>query len=148
MTQSWKNWRWKLGLGIAVATSAIASGYYALAVQIQVPMENRLRLISITSDASANNPSPGKIYVNIQEKKQTSGPYPINPGQEVPLGIDVCFQNTLTVKLFDQVNEEKPQFIDQKPVSIISVPPLVFEGKGNGVRYTLNYQIVPFGCSE
>ncbi|WP_414586718.1 hypothetical protein [Scytonema sp. PCC 10023] len=168
MTQSWKNWSWKLGLGIAVATSAICScGYYAMAentktpfpliswtlgrpkVQINPPVPwgaNKLRFKSIRSDAPANNSSSGKIYIYIQDYNVTSDPYPINPGQEVQLGMDICFNNTLTVELDYQINQEEPQIVGHKPVSSSSSSPLVFDGISNGAPYTLNYEVVPGGC--
>lgn len=108
---------------------------------------SKLRLKSISSDAFAYNPSLNKIYVHIKEAGLTWGPYPINPGEEVQLGIDKCFNNTLTVTLLYQNNEEKPQFVGEQPVSITyasSLLPLVFEG--NNARYTLNYQIEPGDC--
>jgi hypothetical protein len=168
MTQSWKNWSWKLGLGIAVAMSAISScGYYAMAENTKRPFPliswtlgrpkfepvpptrqgaNILRFKSIRSDAPANNSSSGKIYIYIQDYNVTSDPYPINPGKEVSLGMDICFNDTLTVELDHQVNQEEPQIVGYKPVSSYSSLPLVFDGISNGAPYTLKYEIVRGGC--
>ena len=146
---SWKSWSRKLGLGIAVATSAIAScGYYALAENTEKsypPAQsafNMLHLKSLSSDGPANNPSLDKIYIRVAG--QTWGPYPINPRNDAPLDINICFNNTLTVDLFSQVNQENPEFVGEKPV----LPPLPLEfGDPNRIDYTMNYEIVPGGCN-
>lgn len=164
MTQSWKHWSWKLGVVIAVVTSAIAScSYYAFAQNTKIFPEierlrqqqepqapggiNKLRLKSIRLDAPANNPSPSKVWVYIQEKNHSSGPYTINPGTELPLSMDECFNDTLTVELDAQVNQKYPQIVGSRPVLANSSLPLVF-GNPNSTHYTLNYEIVSEGCKE
>ena len=167
MTQSWKRWSWKLGLGIAVATSVISScGYYAMAGNTKKPFllswtlgkflfqpvspnpntgrTNKLRFKSIRSNA--NYPSSGKIYIYIQESDVTSDPYPISSGKEVSLDMDICFNNTVTVEVHHQVNQEYPEIVGQKPVLNFSSSTLVFDGISKGAPYTLNYEVVPEGC--
>ena len=165
MTQSWKSSSWKLGLGIAVVTSAIAScGYYAVAqdtetpfpLQIKRPLKiqvdpggkrgNLLQLTSLTSDAPVSN-----ISVRIKETRAISGPYTINPGNPIPLNINSCFRNTLTVQLVNtEGNPTSSQIgiVGQQAVAIgqytPSPPPMTF--KRDGINYTIQYQVVPAGC--
>ena len=166
MTQSWKSWSWKLGLGIAVVTSAIASGYYALAEdtetffgiqQIKPPgaqharyqpsTQNLLQLTSITSDVPVSN-----IYVRIKQTGVSSLPYTINPENPIPLNMSSCFHNTVTVQLLGLVGKptnSKIGIVGQQALGIgqysLSPPPMTFTH--DGINYTIQYQIVPFGCS-
>lgn len=158
MTQSWKSWSWKLGLGIAVATSAIAScGYYALAEDTetpfaplaeldQTPTKNLLQLTSLTSDASVSN-----VSVRIKETGDKSGPYTINPGNPIPLNMNSCFKNTVTVQLVNtegNPTSSKTRIVGQQAVAIgqytPSLPPMTFTD--DGINYTIQYRVVPAGC--
>ncbi|NEU74305.1 hypothetical protein PI95_017500 [Hassallia byssoidea VB512170] len=168
MTQSWKSWSWKLGLGIAVATSAIAScGYYAVAQDTETPFGieiktppgalshnyqpstgNSLQLTSITSDAPVSN-----IYVRIKQTGVSSLPYTMNPGNPIPLDMSSCFHNTVTVQLLGLVgNPTVPRIgiIGQQTVAIsqYTQSPQEMTFTRDGINYTIEYQIVPFGCSD
>lgn len=168
MIPSWKSWSWKLGLGIAVATSAIAScGYYAVAQDTETPFDiqeikplgaqlyhkvqpstqNLLQLTSITSDAPVSN-----IYVRIKQTGVSSLPYTINPGDPIPLNMDSCFHNTVTVQLLGLVgNPRVPRIgiIGEQTVGIsqYTQSPQEMTFTRDGINYTIQYQIVPFGCS-
>jgi hypothetical protein len=167
MIPSWKSLSWKLGLGIAVVTSAIAScGYYALAEDTETPFtlltktppgaqvydyqpstQNLLQLTSITSDAPVSN-----IYVRIKEIGASLGPHTMNPGNPIPLNMSTCFKNTVSVQLVGTVgNPRVPRIgiIGEQGVAIAQYIPSLQEMTftRDGINYTIQYQIVPFGCS-
>jgi hypothetical protein len=168
MIPSWKSLSWKLGLGIAVATSAIGScGYYAVAQDTETPFDiqeikplgaqlyryqpstgNSLQLKSVTSDAPVSN-----IYVRIKETGVSSLPYTMNPGNPIPVDdVSSCFHNTVTVQLLGLVgNPRVPRIgiIGEQTVGIsqYTQSPQEMTFTRDGINYTIQYQIVPFGCS-
>lgn len=161
MAQVWKNWLWKLFLVVTIATTMLFSGNDALAdnftklipeqmgaiskTGIQQPTvlallgESQLRLKSITLNNTSTE--PGLIYIRIKENGKTIGPIAIEPGQQLPITLNSCFSNLVTVLLKD----DNTDFIGEKTISAANsttkpLPPLDYGS------YKINYEVNVPSC--
>ncbi|MBE9205205.1 hypothetical protein IQ244_01375 [Nostoc sp. LEGE 06077] len=154
MFQVWQNWLLKLFFVVTLTITMLVPGNDALAsiteqmgilskigmqppVVLALPTSSYLRLKSIKNFST----KPGQVYVNIQETGQTMGPIAIAPGQELPVTLNSCFSNLVTVKFV----EATTKYQGQKTVSVANstITPLQPLDYGS---YKMNYEVNLVGC--